>query len=48
LLVVLEGGFVAPLQRDTFYFDPPSPENVAFEVPSVGATARRGIAARLD
>jgi hypothetical protein len=48
LLVVLEGGFVAPLQRDTFYFDPPSPENVAFEVPSVGATARLGIAARLD
>ena len=47
-LVVLEGGFVAPLQRDTFYFDPPSPENVAFKVPSVGATARLGIAARFD
>jgi len=48
LLVVLDAGFVAPLHRDTFYFDPPTPENVAFTVPSVGGTARLGIAARFD
>jgi hypothetical protein len=48
LLVVLEGGFVVPLQRETFYFEPPAPENVAFTVPSVAATVRLGVAARFD
>jgi hypothetical protein len=48
LLLVLDGGFVAPLHHDTFYFDPPTPENTAFTVPAVGGTLRFGIAARFD
>jgi len=48
LFLVLDGGLVAPLRHDTFYFDPPSPRNTAFAIPVVGATARLGIVTRID
>jgi hypothetical protein len=43
LLISLEGGAVIPLLRHEFYFDPDAPDNVAFEVPSAGATSRLGV-----
>lgn len=43
----LEGGATFPLERDSFFFAPNTPDNVAFQVPRVGVVASVGVVARL-
>lgn len=46
LVLTLEGGLVAPLRRDRFYFDPDTRATTAFDVQPVGALARLGVSAQ--
>ena len=41
--VTLEPGVLMPIRRGRFYFEPQTPENVAFDVPAVALSARLGI-----
>jgi hypothetical protein len=48
LMIALDAGFVVPLFRPEFYFDPDAPETVAFEVPPIGSTGHLGVLARFE
>lgn len=48
LMISLDAGFVVPLFRPEFYFDPDAPETVAFEVPPTGSTGHLGLLARFE
>jgi len=48
LVIALDAGFVVPLFRPEFYFDPDAPETVAFEVPPIGTTGQAGLLARFE
>lgn len=46
LAITLQTGLVVPLLRPEFYFDPDTPETVAFEVPPIGGTGNIGLLLR--
>jgi hypothetical protein len=48
LSLLAEGGILAPLRRDRFYFDPDSETTTAFEVPELGALARFAVVAHFE
>lgn len=48
LVIALDAGFVVPLFRPEFYFDPDAPETVAFEVPPIGTSGQVGLLARFE
>jgi hypothetical protein len=48
LKLVLEGGFVAPLRRDRFYFDPEGRETIAFDVPPLGAMGKLAVLTQFE
>jgi hypothetical protein len=48
LTIAIDAGFVVPLFRPEFYFDPDAPETVAFEVPPIGSTGHLGLLARFE
>lgn len=48
LSVAADAGFVAPLRRDRFYFDPGGPSGTVFRLPAAGFVARLGVSVQFD